>query len=409
MTDDGLYEIPSVRVAKLITLVEKLNKKCEKLGCPSIGVTAVSTTTKKSGEGFVEISLIKIEGPTPKLPGWSFEGVVDFSDPAVEGFILRMAPGRSEDLSRDFRATITSDPRRCDHCGSKRNRVATFIVRHESGTYHLVGRSCLKDFTGHDNPAAIGAYFEILENLMSAASDMERDGSGSRLPNLIFDVDKFMAVICTESRLHGFTTRSRAADSYPPMISTSDVAILVLDPPQSYREESQEFLSLITDEDRSLASKILAYIPELWQNKEEIELSDYELNMKNSFATGLVSRRTAGLVASAYVCYKKSQTKTVDLTNSTHQGALKKRLTLRLHCYETKIIDGYYGSTQIVKLHDDSGNCFVWFNSGSRSAEAGNAYNVKGTVKKFDEYNGIKQTHLTRCVLTDAATIPDIP
>jgi len=47
-------------------------------------------------------------------------------------------------------------------------------------------------------------------------------------------------------------------------------------------------------------------------------------------------------------------------------------------------------------LIDLSGNHLTWFASGS-DMEVGNTYKLLGTIKKHDEYNGVKQTILTRC------------
>ena len=44
---------------------------------------------------------------------------------------------------------------------------------------------------------------------------------------------------------------------------------------------------------------------------------------------------------------------------------------------------------------------FTWFPSKYVSAEIGDVYQVKATVKKHDEWRGRKQTLLTRCMLME--------
>jgi hypothetical protein len=59
----------------------------------------------------------------------------------------------------------------------------------------------------------------------------------------------------------------------------------------------------------------------------------------------------------------------------------------------------------IMKIHimeDDDGNVYVWRTLAEKMAE-GRTYKVRGTVKEHGEYNGTKQTVLTRCKVTCAA------
>lgn len=65
--------------------------------------------------------------------------------------------------------------------------------------------------------------------------------------------------------------------------------------------------------------------------------------------------------------------------------------------YET---EGFYGHTDIVKFRDSKGNLFTWFASGYTYLEREDRISIKGTVKKHDEYRGVKQTVLTRCKFT---------
>lgn len=76
-------------------------------------------------------------------------------------------------------------------------------------------------------------------------------------------------------------------------------------------------------------------------------------------------------------------------------------------CYESQFGYGY-----ILKFHDSENHVFTWFTNkdvyqfwcrphGDEGCwsefEAGKKYTLKGTVKAHDEYNGLKQTTVTRC------------
>ncbi len=70
----------------------------------------------------------------------------------------------------------------------------------------------------------------------------------------------------------------------------------------------------------------------------------------------------------------------------------------------------------IVKMRDGDDNVFTWFASGYQNLKRGDRVSVRGTIKKHDEYQGTKQTILTRCKVTkfeileadEAATQEDI-
>ena len=73
--------------------------------------------------------------------------------------------------------------------------------------------------------------------------------------------------------------------------------------------------------------------------------------------------------------------------------------------FEAKIVgvyatEGFYGHTDIVKFRDSKGNMFAWFASGHTGLKREDRISIKGTVKQYDEYRGIKQTVLTRCKFT---------
>lgn len=56
-----------------------------------------------------------------------------------------------------------------------------------------------------------------------------------------------------------------------------------------------------------------------------------------------------------------------------------------------------WGETWIYKFTDGKSQ-FVWF-TGFKDIEVGQTYKLTGTVKKLDEFNGVKQTVVTRCKL----------
>ena len=60
--------------------------------------------------------------------------------------------------------------------------------------------------------------------------------------------------------------------------------------------------------------------------------------------------------------------------------------------------EGYYGYTNIYTFTSED-YVFVWMTSKYLEVEAGDTIDLTGTIKKFDEYAGINQTYLTRCIV----------
>jgi hypothetical protein len=84
---------------------------------------------------------------------------------------------------------------------------------------------------------------------------------------------------------------------------------------------------------------------------------------------------------------------------SRHVGNIKDRIDFEGIVEFVTYREGHYGTTTIVKFRDLDGNVFTWFASGYLQYNKGDRVQVRGTVKKHDEYKGVKQTVLTRCVV----------
>jgi len=66
-----------------------------------------------------------------------------------------------------------------------------------------------------------------------------------------------------------------------------------------------------------------------------------------------------------------------------------------VHGYENQ-----WGYSQVVTFNDEDQNKITWFTSVNIPFKIGESCKLSGTVKKLDEYKGVKQTILTRCKLT---------
>ena len=89
-------------------------------------------------------------------------------------------------------------------------------------------------------------------------------------------------------------------------------------------------------------------------------------------------------------------------SESEYVGEVKERMRdLRVTLTGARAVSGAYG-TSILFTFEYNKNVLVWFTSSPPSEEeatVGNEYLLTGTVKEHKEYNGVKQTRLTRCKL----------
>ena len=85
---------------------------------------------------------------------------------------------------------------------------------------------------------------------------------------------------------------------------------------------------------------------------------------------------------------------------SVFVGEIKDRIEFEAEVTGVYGTEGFYGHTDIVKFKDADNNQFTWFASDYTNLQRGDRMTIKGTVKKHDQYRGIKQTVLTRCKYT---------
>lgn len=94
---------------------------------------------------------------------------------------------------------------------------------------------------------------------------------------------------------------------------------------------------------------------------------------------------------------KENEAKNKQLAEkSNFVGNVKDRLEFELTVTKRLVFENYYGKTAMYIMQDKDSNVFVWSTNDFRMTES-NTYQLKGTIKEHKEYNGVKQTVITRC------------
>lgn len=96
--------------------------------------------------------------------------------------------------------------------------------------------------------------------------------------------------------------------------------------------------------------------------------------------------------------YIKAQ-KNKNAGDSNHVGTEGEKIEVELTLVDSFTFDTQFGWTCVNKMKDSDGNILVWKTKSDLCCQygAGTKVIVKGTIKEHSEYNGEKQTVLTRC------------
>lgn len=264
----------------------------------------------------------------------------------------------------------------CQHCNTRHVKKHTYMIQDPAGNVIQVGRSCLKDYCGID-PTLIVAYQNITDLIVNDYDIDGYDFSGSDA--YAYDVCDAIATANDIIGKYGYvksdennSTKSRLLDKANRMDPT---------------EESK---------------KLAAAMKEYFSGKDYADLTDYQRNVKSLLAAGYTRLNAFGYLAYAPVEYKKmiekdqrKQMQKDAAANSDYMGKVGDRISADLK--DVKLITSWetvYGMTYLYKFLTDDGNVIVWFASRDINTDA---KKITGTVKEHKDYDGEKQTVLTRC------------
>ena len=395
------YFIPESAIDSLETKLATIRRKCAKYGC-EFSYSRIGETFKKveiqDNEGMrteVTIKAIEVEvsGTAIAESGWKLAGKIEHLE--TGNLIHSFGDATIPDWYR------SASPR-CEHCNSDRHRKETYVLYHaENNAWKQVGSSCLKDFTGYvsaEMAAAVASVYALLDQI---SEDRIHIASSPKY----FDTESVIcyAIECVKhwgyhkSEEGNDATRERVRDlMHRHMKLPASIDAVTFDPMST--------ANLQTFED--LRSRLLAL------NAED----DYTNNLQVLLRAEKVPEKHLGILVSAVPYYNKMIARDVEqrkTSNSEFVGNVGDKLTIDIATVKlVNIYDGYYGSTWRYQIVDTHGNVFMWDasspmwdtvcveDSPKGDVIEGLPLQIKGTIKKHDEFRNIKQTWLTRCRVT---------
>lgn len=398
--------IPDSNLPKLLDKLAKLSAKAASLGAPPIIVEVtddkkVEKKDKDSASGIVYTKII-VGGTAPRFSGYQFLAKVEHTK---SGNILYVTPGLT--VPESFRYTDNH----CDHCDTKRKRNLTYLVRHDGdGKVLQVGSNCLADFLGHRSPEQIAWLAQFITELDDTINGFR--GGGEEL----IDLDKVLTMSACVMRHHGWVSSKLAMEMARRKEDGEDVRV-----PQS--TSSRVTTQLWPPTDKANRAEFEAK-ERLWPEKQDEELAqtakqwaatlvpngEYLHNLHVIAQEKYLKPKAFGLAVSLVMAYKRSlesdaereakkkareTEKEKKIATSQHVGAVGERRDFKLFVEKVIPKESDYGMTYITKMVDGAGNVFTWFASGTNLDE-GKWYEMKATIKGHDEYQGVKQTVITR-------------
>ena len=145
---------------------------------------------------------------------------------------------------------------------------------------------------------------------------------------------------------------------------------------------------------------------------ESDDNSSYTQNLKTIFSSSFCKSRDFGYIVSAVHCFNKemekrrqraiAEAKNIrEVEVSQYQGEVGQKITFDVDYFKcvSAYEDMYGGYSYLYKFVDHAGNVYMW-STGKGLDEDKPIESITGTIKKHEEFRGLKQTWVTRCKVT---------
>jgi hypothetical protein len=408
----GKFSFPAYRLGEFLKRFKKLEKLCKSID--------VELPTYTSGEIYETDQYIEVQtplGPRQKKikvdyidvevdyaqaivldGGWELLGVIDHREGIVNTVPYKTVPKSYFDKDGY-----------CDHCNTQRARKETFIVQDENGMAKQIGRQCLRKYLGVDG----NQLFRVLEWFgQSFNVNFNEEGDNTIREYARFDLAELLTVTAHWMKNHEYISYAKAQERST-LRSTSGIIQTLTQEPLSY--DDVEYIEELVEEMVELTDDLKAELKETvetvidWAKTQDPKDNSYLFNLKTLAENGAYTWKSMGYSVSMIQAYNnhvawadKKKVENADVVNE-HVGNVKDRLELEVKIVSSRFHETDYGTATIYNFADKEGRRYVWFTTAPLDDEkefpTGIFRNVKGTVKRHTEYNGIKQTALSRVSL----------
>lgn len=393
------YRIHEANLDRLHSKVNRIRNKCAKYGCDfhyaEIGEEFETWFDEQKQEHVDKYIIVECEG-TARINDWEFVGTIDFLE---AGNVIRQAL----DISVPDRYRTCECE--CEHCHSHRHRKNTYIVHNtKTGEFKQVGSSCVADFTGGLSVEEIAMYISFYDELI----DFGERPVGSSWSKRYFKVDDILKYATGYIDHLGYVSTSVPYNSTKEQVLTAwavDNEKLVSEANKIEVKEFRDKFHIDLDSPE-LLERVAAMKAYVLSVEDE---TDYIKNIKVLVQSEYIDGKQVGYVCYIPAMYNKHIEYTTEKERraaeaekekvSEFQGDVGDRLTIWYPEYTVITSwENQFGTTIRYKITDGNNNVYMWDSSTFIETDRP-LISIKGTVKKLDTFNGVKQTWLTRCRL----------
>lgn len=376
-----------------------IRKKCEKYGCEfyynRIGEEFRDVEDSEGNIHHAKFYIVDVLGEIQHT-GWTVVGVLEPTD--------------SGNIIRDYLSTY-SIPERfytsstiCEHCKTRRSRKDVFILYNaELDEWKQVGRSCLSEFTHGLSAEFVADVMSCLDAFAEAETRNSIQWGSCKEYHPVKDI----LLYAVESVKHFGYTRADERDSTASR--TFEFYCYLEDIPAcriSRLDKLKADIAATNFRARTQANSTRVDDMIAWILSEDATGNNYIHNLQTLVKNDYVEFSHIRILVSLVYAYQRHikdeeykaerAARVSAEANSKHIGEIKDKLTLEVAFAQfVTSFDTQFGTTAIYKFLDKDGNVFIWYTSCA--IEVDNVSKLTGTVKEHNEYNGVKQTVLTRC------------
>jgi len=372
------YTIPAARKKAVEFRIFKLAKKAKKYGNEDINITFSDPyfSEMKDVHGIertVELVDVEVTGEAPVYQeGWSLIARVELLG---DENLVHEVPTKSVEIDGRFRTHNGN----CEHCKKLRKRNDVYVF--DNGEEQIaVGRQCLRDFIGADDPKAIVSRAQFFE---SVKRDIDEECEGFAKSAIY--VEDALALTSAFIRKDGWVSKAKMRDTGT--ISTADCVLNSMNHVKGYDMK-------VDDEDMDLAEEVVARF-----RNSKGEENNYMENLRVLIKQDMVQEKNLGLLCSAVsvLIEEKTVKAESESSRSEYVGEIKQRIRGLGVTVSKEIYLGTseFGERYVYNFVTREDDVLVWF-TGKKDVSVGDEVNLDFTVKDHNEYRGIKQTVVTR-------------
>ena len=407
------YSIPEENIELLEKKLATIQRKCAKYGCDFMYRRIGEHMTKRTERiecdyitWSVKMIDIEVEGKAIAENGWEIVGVIE----KLEGgnFITPLTDRPIPERYRNAEMI-------CEHCQSKRARKSVVLMyNEEKDEWKQVGKSCMLDFTGKFNAEDAAFIAQFFDSIRSYAD--EYITSYRPDPYRAYWDTKTVLAYAVECVKHwgyqkeGTLEIDRTNRRIARCLFERDSKIKALMESVKFDPMSTANVALVED----ICSRLLALDAD----------DDYTKNLQALLRTDEIEFGKFQFVASAVPYYNRLVAREAEQKREAAAGAASNFLgsvgdKITFDIESIQLVGTYessYGyssqTTYRYKFTTPEGNIVMWDASNPiwshwSTQRIDNVVTVEGlplqiraTVKKHDEFRGVKQTWITRGKVT---------